>query len=116
MLTIHVRENVGENCLSITDGQKLYDLIIADVKSGKAIALDFEGVKRFASPFFNFGLGQLFGIVDAAKFDDLVHLSNLNPVGESVWQVVRVSAERYYSDQKYRDAVDYVANEQSVLV
>lgn len=54
-----IRNLIGENCMTPDNGQKVYNLIHPELVADRPVKLDFTGVDIFASPFFNFAIGQL---------------------------------------------------------
>mgnify|MGYP001600892179 FL=1 len=58
-MKINIKENIGPRCIIKEDGQKIYDAIYEVLKRGETVTLDFKDVSQFASPFFNFAIGQL---------------------------------------------------------
>ncbi|MBN4005571.1 MAG: STAS-like domain-containing protein [Nostoc sp. LPT] len=50
---------IGKNCTTPGDGQKVYALVYPELLAEHQVELDFAGVEIFASPFFNFAIGQL---------------------------------------------------------
>ncbi len=109
-----VYELIGENCMSQKAGQQIYDLIYPQLQAGKPVELDFAGVRRFLSVFFNFAISQLLRDIKAEDLDRLLVVSNLNPVGQETYDNVFENAKRYYSDQQYPQAVNEMILEQSV--
>lgn len=109
-----MREVIGEYCITLEDGQKVYDLIHPQLVDGSSVELDFTGVKVFASPFFNFAIGQLLGDIQVDHLNRLVKFTNLNAVGTGVLKRVIQNAKRYYSDEDFHNAVDEVLAEQAV--
>ncbi|MEH2398292.1 MAG: STAS-like domain-containing protein [Nostoc sp.] len=99
---------VGEYAITADGGQKLYDQIHPLLLAGEPVELDFTGVKVFASPFVNFAFGQLLKDIPAEKLNQLVEFTSLNADGYDVLEHVMANAKRYYSDEKYRTAVDTV--------
>ncbi|MEH2394073.1 MAG: STAS-like domain-containing protein [Nostoc sp.] len=99
---------VGEYAITADGGQKLYDQIHPLLLAGEPVELDFTGVKVFASPFVNFAFGQLLKDIPADKLNQLVEFTSLNADGWDVLEHVMANAKRYYSDEKYRTAVDTV--------
>ncbi|WP_138496917.1 STAS-like domain-containing protein [Nostoc sp. PA-18-2419] len=97
---------VGEYAITADGGQKLYDQIHPLLLAGEPVELDFTGVKVFASPFVNFAFGQLLKDIPAEKLNQLVEFTSLNADGWDVLEHVMANAKRYYSDEKYRAAVD----------
>ncbi|MEH2119939.1 STAS-like domain-containing protein [Nostoc sp.] len=99
---------VGEYAITADGGQKLYDQIHPLLLAGESVELDFTRVKVFASPFVNFAFGQLLKDIPADKLNQLVEFTSLNADGYDVLEHVMANAKRYYSDEKYRTAVDTV--------
>ncbi|WP_375473103.1 STAS-like domain-containing protein [uncultured Nostoc sp.] len=99
---------VEEYAITADGGQKLYDQIHPLLLAGEPVELDFTGVKVFASPFVNFAFGQLLKDIPAEKLNQLVEFTSLNADGWDVLEHVMANAKRYYSDEKYRTAVDTV--------
>ena len=54
-----VIDHIGPRAIIREDGQKVFDTIYPVLKTGESAKLDFDGVSQFASPFFNFAIGQL---------------------------------------------------------
>lgn len=108
--TFQVMEIVGENCITLEDGETIYELIHPILANGEAVALDFTGVRIFASPFMNAAIGQL--LLDL-KPDDLNRLliidrEKITPVGLSILRRVIQNAKAYYADPLTKQAVDEV--------
>ena len=102
---------VGENAITSEDGQKLYNLICEELLKGKEVELDFSKVKIFASPFFNFGIGQL---LKSFKYEDLktkLHLIQINIIGKHILDKVLENAKNYYTDPNLKKAVDKIIDE-----
>lgn len=95
-------------------GQKVYELIHPTIQAGHSVELDFAGVRRFLSVFFNFAIGQLLRDIKTEDLDRLLTMSNLNSVGQQACDRVLENALHYYSDATYRKAVDEMLQEQSL--
>ena len=109
-----VHEIVGEYCITADGGQSLYNLIYPELKASNPVELDFTGVRVFASPFFNFGVGQLLRDIPAEKLNSLVQFTALNSNGQNVLERVITNAKHYYSDKQFQDAVNTVLAEQAI--
>ena len=59
MNRIFVFELAGKNAISMQNGDKLYKSIHPHLLAGDSIAIDFNGVSLFASPFFNASIALL---------------------------------------------------------
>lgn len=51
-------------CVSIEDGTRLHDAIVARIAEGSQVALSFQGVKRLTTAFLNAAVGQLYNEYD----------------------------------------------------
>ena len=108
-----VRELIGENAITLEDGQRIYDLIHPELKAGHLVDIDFNGVTVFASPFFNAGVGQLLKDIETKQLNDLLKVANLIPTGLNVLKRVIENSKQYYSDASHKAAVDAVVRSQS---
>lgn len=104
---------IGKNCITPGDGQKVYDLVHPKLLALHEVELDFAGVEIFASPFFNFAIGQLLRDIQPEQLNRLLKFSNLNTVGKQILKLVIENSKRYYSDPDFRNRVDQVINEQA---
>ncbi|MBS3030557.1 STAS-like domain-containing protein [Dolichospermum sp. ST_con] len=104
---------VGKNCITPIDGQKVYDLVHPELQADQPVELDFNGVEIFASPFFNFAIGQLLRDISPDNLNRLLKFSDLKPVGRQTLKLVIENSKRYYSDPKFRDRLDQVISEQA---
>ncbi|MBW4572737.1 MAG: STAS-like domain-containing protein [Tolypothrix carrinoi HA7290-LM1] len=104
---------MGKNCITPGDGQHVYDLVIGELLADRPVELDFAGVEIFASPFFNFAIGQLLRDIQPEKLNRLLKVSNLNQVGFSILKLVIENSKRYYSDPDFRSRLDQVISEQA---
>ncbi|MUG99807.1 DUF4325 domain-containing protein [Scytonema sp. UIC 10036] len=109
-----VYELIGENCMSQQAGQQIYNLIHPQLQAGKSVELDFTGVRRLLSVFFNFAVGQLLRDIKPEDLDRLLVVSHLSPIGQQTYDNVIENALRYYSNENYRKAVDEMILEQSL--
>jgi hypothetical protein len=106
-----VREIVGENAITLDDGQGVYDQIEAALSAGEVVELDFSGVAVFASPFFNAAIGQLLRDHSADDLNRLLRITGLNSAGYDVLRRVIENAKRYYASADYREAQSRVLRE-----
>lgn len=113
-MKISIKNVIGPRCIIRDDGQKVYDLIIDPIKEGKTVELDFEGVNQFASPFFNFAIGQLLKDVREGDLRRLLQFENLNETGRLVVERVIENAAKYQGDKDYRKIVDDILEQQAM--
>ncbi len=112
-----ILELVGENCMTQQAGQQVYELIYPDLHSGQTVELDFAGVKRFLSVFFNFAIGQLMRDIDSEALSNLLKVSNLTPVGQQTYERVFENAKQYYSlNEQEQTTIDAIVLDQAALL
>lgn len=109
-----VRDLVGENCITLEDGQKVYDAIHPALVAGQDVEVDFAGVQFFASPFFNAAIGQLLRDLKPDLLNSHLKISNLVPTGMEILKRVIANARQYYSDEKSRKAIDEALDQETV--
>jgi hypothetical protein len=106
-----VREITGSFAITPENGQKLYEQIYPVLLAGKDIELDFDGIKVFASAFFNFAVGQLLKDLSPDALNQQLYITGLNDNGQNVLRRVIENAKRYYSEPNYQKAVNSVMEE-----
>ena len=112
-MKIFIKDKIGPRCIIREDGQKIYDTIHEGLKNRETITLDFEGVTQFATPFFNFAIGQLLKDIAEADLQRLLKIEHLNETGELVVKRVIKNATNYHSDKDYRKIVDSILEQQA---
>jgi hypothetical protein len=110
-MKIKIRESVGEHCMTLQQGQNLYEIIYPELRSGNPVELDFLGVKIFAAPFFNAAIGQLLRDLTSESIDELLTVKNLSSLGTETLELTIETANRYYANPTYRQAVDETMQE-----
>lgn len=104
---------VGKNCITVNDGQKIYDLVHPQLQANQPVELDFAGVEIFAAPFFNFAIGQLLKDIQPENISELLKISNIKPLGNQIISLVIENSKRYYSDPIFRSRLDKAVHEKS---
>lgn len=112
-MRISIRDNVGPRCIIKEDGQKIFDAIHDSLQKGESVSLDFAGVTQFASPFFNFAIGQLLKDINEDDLSRLLQIENLNETGKLVVERVIENAAKYHGDKDYRKIVDDILEQQA---
>ncbi len=113
MLKVKIADLVGEHCVTSDDGQKVYEQIVPRLQSNEEVCLDFVGVSVFASPFFNFAVGQLLKDFTPDRLNSLISVENLTSDGTSVWKRVIQNAKEYYRNPKAKKAFDSTIEEEA---
>ena len=112
-MNVSVKELIGSRCIIREDGQKIYDTIFNTLRNREDVTLDFNGVTQFASPFFNFAVGQLLKDISESDLRRLLHLENLNEVGQLVVARVLENASIYHRDKDSQKIVDDILEQQA---
>ncbi|MFB2839274.1 STAS-like domain-containing protein [Floridanema evergladense] len=107
----NIYDLIGKACMTPEEGQKVYNLIYPELMANRPVELDFAGVDIFASPFFNFAIGQLLKDISSDTLNRLLKFSHLNAIGKQVLQRVMENSQQYYSNEKIRKAIDEVVSE-----
>ena len=107
---------VGKNCITLDDGQLIYNLIHPQLLAGNSVELDFAGVDIFASPFLNAAIGQLLKDIPTETLNRLLILSNFNELGENLAKKIIKNAKEYYSNETIRKAVNEVLRQEAARV
>jgi len=114
---INVKELVGENAMTLDDGEAIYTRIHHPLTHGETVELDFDGVQVFASPFFNAGIGRLLGELAPDALNARLKFDHLSDFGARILRRVIENAKDYYaspSDQQC--AIDRIVHDNSVTV
>ena len=112
-MKIFIKDKIGPRCIIKEDGQKVYEEIHDPLKNGETVTLDFESVNQFASPFFNFAIGQLLKDIKVDDLRRLLQIENLNESGRLVVKRVLENAAKYHGDKDYRKIVDDILEQQA---
>lgn len=107
-----IKELIGTRCIIKEDGQKIYNTIHELLKHGNDVTLDFEGVTQFASPFFNFAIGQLLKDIKKKDLENLLKIENISEIGNQVIERVIENAAQYHGNPNYRKIVDDILKQQ----
>jgi hypothetical protein len=113
MKKLNIVDLVGEDCITIEDGEKVYDLIHPELMASRPVELDFAGVKVAVALFFNYAIGRLLEDLTTEELERLLKVSNLSPLGRNTLKLVIEHSNEYYRDPAVRKAVDEILSEQA---
>jgi hypothetical protein len=111
-MNLQILSLTGPNCITIEDGQIVYEKIFPELKTGNLVQLDFKGVRLFASPFFNAAIGQLYRDFSSDELNRLLEMRELTANGEIVLRKVGENAKVYYSSAKAKSIIGSVVDGQ----
>jgi hypothetical protein len=106
IMNIKVITLTGEHCISVDDGQKIFDLVHPLLEKGEDVTLDFTDIHVCASPFFNTAIGQLLKDIPIEELQGHLKFVNLSPYGNQVAKKVISNAKEYYSNPNLQKAID----------
>ena len=110
-MKIDLHSMVGENCITVEDGNEVYELIFPKLTAGEEIELNFSGVQVFASPFFNAAIGRLLKDLEIEELSRLLTVVLPSPTGQAVLKRVIENSQKFYKDPKVRNATEEVMKE-----
>jgi len=115
MQHIAVKELVGENAMTLDDGEAIYRQIHDPLTRGEIVELDFDGVEIFASPFFNAGIGRLLDDLQPDILNTRLIFQHMSALGDGVLRRVIANAKEYYAaSPEHRQAIDRIVNDNAV--
>ena len=112
-MQLMIKDIIGPRCIIKEDGQRVYDAIHEKLKAGESVKLDFSGVTQFASPFFNFAIGQLLIDVKEDELKRLLQVDHLDHTGQIVFKRVIENASQYHTNVDYKKIVDAILEQQA---
>ena len=113
MVKIKIRKEIGEDCITLEEGQKIYEQIYPDLEAGKPVILDFEEVKFLTAPFLNAAIGRLLKKIEKKKVQDLLvdKITGLDQQRKKRIERIIEYKTNYYNNLEVRQAVDQVLQE-----
>lgn len=112
-MNVEIKSLVGNSCVTSEDGQLVYDEIYPKLAAGESVCLNFSEVRVFASPFFNFAIGQLLKDLKPEDLNELLKVEGLVSDGALVWQNVVKNAKEYYKNPESKKAIDEILKQQA---
>ncbi len=112
-MNVEIKSLVGDSCVTSEDGQRVYDEIYPKLSAGESVCLNFSEVRVFASPFFNFAIGQLLKDLEPESLNQLLKVKNIKTDGLLVWERVVKNAKEYYKNPEAKIAVDEILKQQA---
>jgi hypothetical protein len=107
-MRVVVREVIEDRGNIFEDGQKLHDLISPMLSRGEEVDLDFEGTRFIRVPLLRTAIGQLLKDHPLDRVRALLHVHNLDTLNRETLELVLEKSSRYFTEPRYREAVDRV--------
>ena len=84
MITINVA-NFLQSAFSNDQAEMLKGKIEEALNKEEKITIDFKGITKFTTLFFNFSTGYFITTLGKKKYDDIFQVVNLNELGQSTY-------------------------------
>jgi len=110
---VKIKTKIGKNCITIADGQKIYNILHKLLTRDGSVILDFTGVEVFASPFFNAAIGQLLMDINSDTLNKHLKVQSLSPAGCDTLQRVIENSKNYYKNPSYQQSIKALLKEYS---
>lgn len=102
---------IGPNCVTYTDGLKIYDLIHPELQRGQPVELDFSNIRVIVSVFLNAAVGRLLEDIPNDELNRLLMISNLPPEAFETLKRVIENSDDFYHKPQVRAALDRILTE-----
>ena len=115
-MKLTILDLIGANCVSYTDGLKVYDLIHPELQRGQPVELDFSNVRVIVSLFLNAAIGRLLEDIPTDELNRLLTISNLPPEAFETLKRVIENSDDFYHKPQVREALDRILTEHAAEV
>lgn len=78
-MRVQLIETIGSECVSLDQGEKVYQLLFSELKEKNSIAVDFKGVHTLFSPFLMGCFGKLLEHFEKETLMQRVEFCNISP-------------------------------------
>lgn len=90
----------GDIAVSTDDGDVVYQEIVAILKLGKPVELDFSGINIMTTAFLNAAIGQLYSAFTSEQLNSLLKLVNVAADDRILFKKVIERAKEYFQNKK----------------
>ena len=108
MQTILIKE-ITKEAASQSSGEKLLDIMEPLIKEHVEFCVDFDGLTRFASPFFNNSFAKL-ALMYGFESIDSIKILNLSEVGTITYNTSIENAKLLLNNPKYAVKIGEIIN------
>lgn len=108
MKKIIIKE-ITKEAASQSSGEKLLSIMEPLIKNNEEFCIDFEGLTRFASPFFNNSFAKL-ALIYGFESIDSIEILNLSEVGTDTYNTSMENAKLLSNDPKYATKIEEIIN------
>ncbi len=108
MVTIKLSTFTTE-AASKAKGTILKTMLVEALGTGEKIVVDFSGIKRFASPFFNNSFATL-GLIYGFDLLDKIERINITSTGDNTYETSVENAKLIYQNPEFSSEIDEIIN------
>lgn len=101
-------KDIIPNAFSEEQAKILKNEIEQALRSDVVVNIDFSGIKRYTTLFFNFSVTKFIDILGPEKFEQRIKLMNLSNLGESTFNNSKENALTKYPDNKYDELIKII--------
>ena len=107
MATLFIKDVIGDS-LAVTSvkGDKVFDILKANIENKEKTTLDFEGITDLISAFSNHAIGQLYDVADAETLKELIKVNpdTLHPAdSRTIERSIKNSKNKRKQDKEFRE-------------
>ena len=107
MATLFIKDVIGDS-LAVTSvkGDKVFDILKANIENNEETTLDFEGITDLISAFSNHAIGQLYDVADAETLKKLIKVNpdTLHPADRrTIERSIKNSKNKRKQDKEFRE-------------
>ena len=78
-MRVQLIETIGPECVSLDQGEKIYKLLLGELKAKNNVEVDFKGVQTLFSPFLMGSMGKLLGHFEKEILMQRLGFCNISP-------------------------------------
>nr|DAN14259.1 MAG TPA: protein of unknown function DUF4325 [Bacteriophage sp.] len=106
---------IVKDAASRTSGMKLKELLLEMINKENEITVDFTGMNRYASPFFNNSFASLYIALDPNNREKIIPI-NLSEVGQLIYNTSMNNAKFLLNNPEYKDEIASIVSQTPKVV
>jgi len=109
-IIIRIYDEVGgDAAISVSDGEVVYNKIDEAISNKISVTLDFQNINLIITAFLNACIGQLYSKYSSDELNNYLHLENVKPEDNHLFNMAIKRAKEYFDDQDgFNKSVDEV--------
>lgn len=98
---IKLKEFFGSSFLISTEkGEKLYPIVLEELKAGNKVIIDFENIKSTITAFFYAWYGRLFEMYNKKELKERIIFTNITKGSLLQIETVEDTSEKFYTNKE----------------